>query len=181
MIKRTHPAGVALREIIVNGHHVNTFALHRIQNARQSRHQSFTFTSFHFGNFSFVKNHTADQLNVKMTHFKRSNRCFANNRKNFWQDFIQSFFFFLNFFLKFFERFFELFVAHFFEFFAQSINFGNFFLEPFQNLFLRISKNLSQKLFSFVFFDHHILFLRSFFRHFPLQLKNSLKSIPILA
>ena len=60
VIKRAHPASVTLRKVIIDGHHVNTFAFHRVQNARQSRHQSLTFTSFHFGSFSFVKNHTTN-------------------------------------------------------------------------------------------------------------------------
>ena len=67
-IKRTHPFGVTLCQIVVHGYHVYTVSGQCIEEYGQGSHQSLTFTGCHFRNLAFVQYHTAEQLYVVVYH-----------------------------------------------------------------------------------------------------------------
>ena len=60
IIHLPHPAGVALRQIIIDGHHMNALFLQRVEIGRQRRHQGLTFTGLHLSHISLMKHHAAD-------------------------------------------------------------------------------------------------------------------------
>ena len=62
------PTGVTLGEIIVDGDDMDAAASQGIQERWQECNQGFTFTSFHFGDVSFVENDTTNHLDVIVTH-----------------------------------------------------------------------------------------------------------------
>ena len=68
------PFGVTLCQIIVDRHDMNATTSQCIQVGRQSRNQRFSFPSRHFGDFSFVENHTTDQLDIVMNHIPNNFR-----------------------------------------------------------------------------------------------------------
>ena len=67
-IKRTHPFGVTLCQIVVHGYYVYAVSGQCIEEYGQSSHQSLTFTGCHFRNLAFVQYHTAEQLYVVVYH-----------------------------------------------------------------------------------------------------------------
>ena len=85
---------ITLRQIIVDGDHVNAFAGQRIQIGRQRCGQRFTFTGTHFCNTAVVENHAAQQLNVKVTHAEDAFTGFTHDGKGFRDQALQGFAFF---------------------------------------------------------------------------------------
>ena len=59
-IQRSHPFGVALRQIIVHRNHVYTVACQCVEEYGQRCHESFTFTRCHFGYLAFVQHYAAE-------------------------------------------------------------------------------------------------------------------------
>ena len=86
--------GVTLRQIVVDGHHVNAFAGQRIEVGRQGRGQGFTFTGTHLGDAAIVKHHTAQQLDVEVAHAEYALTGFANDGESFRDQAFQRFAFF---------------------------------------------------------------------------------------
>ena len=62
------PLGISLGEVVVDCHQVYTTSGECIEEGRERGYQRFTFTSTHFRDFSFVKDHAADQLHVVVHH-----------------------------------------------------------------------------------------------------------------
>ena len=67
-IQRTHPLGVALCEVVVDGHHVNTIAGKGIEEHRESSHECLTFTGSHLGNLALMEHNAADELHIIVHH-----------------------------------------------------------------------------------------------------------------
>ncbi len=92
--QRTVVFGVTLRQIVVDGHHVDAFTGQRVEVRRQGRGQRFTFTSTHLGDAAIVKHHTAQQLDVEVAHAEHTLTGFANDGKGFRDQVFQHFAFF---------------------------------------------------------------------------------------
>ena len=86
--------GVALGQVVVDGHHVNAFPGQRVEVRRQGRGQSFTFTGTHLGDAAIVKHHTAQQLDVEVAHAEYALTGFANDGESFRDQALQRFAFF---------------------------------------------------------------------------------------
>ncbi len=68
LINRSHPLGVTLGQVVVDGHHVNTIACEGIEEHWEGCHKCLTFTSSHLGNFALVQSDTTEDLNIVMNH-----------------------------------------------------------------------------------------------------------------
>ena len=88
-IQRTHPVGIATRQVIVHRNNMNTFASECVEVYGQGRNQRLAFTGTHFGNFAFVKRHAADQLHVEVTHPHNAFAGFAADGKGFGKNLIK--------------------------------------------------------------------------------------------
>ena len=89
IIEFAHPAGVALCEVIVYRDNVDTTTGKSIEVNRQGCHEGFTFTSLHFGNVTFVKDNTTDELYVKWTELQNTVGRFAHERESLWQNLVE--------------------------------------------------------------------------------------------
>ena len=63
-----HPLTITLGEVIVHCYHVYPTSGQSIQIHRQGCHKGLTLTRLHFGNFSFVKHGTTNELYVVVHH-----------------------------------------------------------------------------------------------------------------
>src|SRR5262249_44465839 len=79
----THPLGIPLCQVIVNSNDVDALAGEGIQVCRQSRDQGLAFSGFHLGDHAAMEHHTADQLDVEVSHTGRAFRWFADDRECF--------------------------------------------------------------------------------------------------
>jgi len=76
-----HPFRIALRQVIVDGDHVDALAGERVQVAGQGSDEGFAFAGLHFGDPALVKHHTAHQLDVEMAHIENPPAGLANYRE----------------------------------------------------------------------------------------------------
>ena len=83
VVELTHPARVATGQIVVDGDHMNAFACQRVQIDGQRCGECFTFAGSHLRNFSVVKRHTTQQLDIKVTHLHDTFAALAHHRKSF--------------------------------------------------------------------------------------------------
>ncbi len=67
-IKRAHPLGVTLSEVVVHGNHMHALVGQRIEEYGQRCHQRLALTGCHLGNFALVKHHATYQLYVIVHH-----------------------------------------------------------------------------------------------------------------
>ena len=67
-IEGTHPLGVTLSQIVVDGHHVNTITRQGIEEDGEGSHQRLTFTGSHLGNLTLVQYDTAEELYIVVYH-----------------------------------------------------------------------------------------------------------------
>ncbi len=76
-VKRAHPLGVTLTQVVVHGDHVHALAGERVQEDRKRRDEGLAFTGRHLGDASplllvglegAVQDDTADELDVVMDH-----------------------------------------------------------------------------------------------------------------
>ncbi len=63
----SHPVGVALGEVIIDGNHMHALAGQGIQVNGQGGDQGFTFTGLHLGDIAIMQDQPADQLDIIMT------------------------------------------------------------------------------------------------------------------
>ena len=66
LVDRTHPARVALGEILVDRDDMHALAGQRIQIGRQRRDQGLALTGSHLGDLALVQRHTAHHLHVEV-------------------------------------------------------------------------------------------------------------------
>ena len=139
MIDLTHPAGVALRKVIVYRHQVCAFAAERVQKHRRGCNKRFTFAGFHFAHIAFVQNHTTYKLYVVMTLFERTRRGLTYQCKCVGQYTVQRLF------LKPCAQLIclltELFVGHFFVLWRKLINNPHTFPQALDSFGLRVTQN----------------------------------------
>ena len=67
-VERTHPLGVTLGEVVVDGHHMHTVAGEGVEEHGQSCHEGLTFTRRHLGNLALMQHDTTEQLHVVVNH-----------------------------------------------------------------------------------------------------------------
>ena len=60
VIDLTHPTGVELGKIVVDGHHVDAFFGQGVQINWRGGYQRLTFTSLHFSHAAFVQNNATN-------------------------------------------------------------------------------------------------------------------------
>src|SRR5262249_7790981 len=91
-VKLTHPLRVALSQVVVHGHNVNSLSSKGVQINGESGDQRFTFTGLHFRDLALMQHRPADQLYVEVTHVEHAPSSFANHRKRLRENFIQGVF-----------------------------------------------------------------------------------------
>ena len=84
-----HPFSITTRQIIVDRDYVDTSTRKGVEIARQCCNKRLAFASLHLGDLALVKNHTADQLNIKVTHSKDTLCRLSNYCEGLRKDFIQ--------------------------------------------------------------------------------------------
>ena len=68
-VERTHPLGVTLGQIVVDGYDMNTVACEGVEEHGEGGHEGLTFTSSHLSNLSLMEYDTTKQLYVVVDHF----------------------------------------------------------------------------------------------------------------
>ncbi len=89
LVQRTHPVGVAARQVVVDGDHVHALAGQRVQVDRQGRDQGLALTGTHFGDLALVQDHAADQLDVEVTHAHHALASLADDGEGLGQDLVE--------------------------------------------------------------------------------------------
>ncbi len=89
MIELRHPLGVALGQVVVDGHEMDAFAFQGIEVDRQRRHQGLPLPGFHLGDAPAMEDHAADQLHIEMAHIELAARHFPAYGKGFWQNVVE--------------------------------------------------------------------------------------------
>ncbi len=84
-----HPARVAARQVIVNGHEMSPVAGEGVQVHGQSSDQGLAFPGLHLGNLAAVQDDAADQLNVVMAEADGSLGGLTHSGKGLRQDIFQ--------------------------------------------------------------------------------------------
>ena len=82
IVDAPHPLGVASREVIVDGDHVDPASAERIEDRGQRRDQRFALAGFHFGDFALVQHHAADELDIEMALAERALAGLAHRREH---------------------------------------------------------------------------------------------------
>ncbi len=85
----SHPVGVALREVFVDGDHVHAFAGERVQVRGQRRHQRLAFAGAHLGDAAVVERESADELHVEVAHLERALRGLADHGEGLGREVIE--------------------------------------------------------------------------------------------
>ena len=78
VVDLSHPFGVALGQVVVDGDDVHAAAGERIEIDRKRGDQRLAFAGLHLGDLAFVQDHAADQLHVEMTLAERALGGFAH-------------------------------------------------------------------------------------------------------
>ena len=69
---------------------MDTLAGERIEVNRQSSYESLTFTSLHLGNLALMEAHTANHLNIEMTHTQHAPASLTGDGKSLRQNLVKS-------------------------------------------------------------------------------------------
>ena len=67
-----HPFGVALGEVVVDGHDVHAAAGQRVEVDGERRDQRLAFAGLHLGDLALVQDHAADELHVEVALAERA-------------------------------------------------------------------------------------------------------------
>ena len=67
-VERSHPLGVSLGEVVVDGDHVHSLAREGVEEHRQGGDEGLSFTGRHLGNLSLMQGDAADELYVIVDH-----------------------------------------------------------------------------------------------------------------
>ena len=88
-VDRAHPVGIALREILVDGHDVHAAAGECIEVRGKGCDQRLALARAHLGDLALMQRDAADQLHVEMPHLDGAPSRFANERERLRQERIQ--------------------------------------------------------------------------------------------
>ena len=89
MIDRTHPLGVAPRQVIVHRDHVHALAREAVQVHGQGGDQGLALTRFHLRDTAFVQYHAAHQLHVEVPHVEQAPGDFPRHGKGIRQQTVE--------------------------------------------------------------------------------------------
>ncbi len=67
-VERPHPLGVALGQVVVDGHHMHAAARERAEEHGEGGHEGLAFTCGHLGDFALSQDDAADELHVVVRH-----------------------------------------------------------------------------------------------------------------
>ena len=67
-VKRPHPLGVTLGQIVVHGNHMHAVSGESIKEYGQRSHEGLTFTRCHLGNLTLMEYHTTEELHIVVYH-----------------------------------------------------------------------------------------------------------------
>ena len=88
-INLPHPFGIALGEVVVDGHDMRAVAGQRVEVHRQRRHQRLAFARLHLGDHAAMQDDAAHQLHVEMP-LPQSALCrLAHGRKGFDEEVVE--------------------------------------------------------------------------------------------
>ena len=89
VVKLAHPLGISISEVVIYRHHMHALAGQGIQVHRQGGGQGLAFAGAHFGDFSVMQRHAAEQLHIEMAHLHDPLGALAHHRKSLRQQIIQ--------------------------------------------------------------------------------------------
>ena len=90
VVDLSHPVGVALGQVIVDGDHVHALSGERVQIDRQGADQGLALAGAHLGDASVVEHHAADQLHVVVPLAKHPFGRLAHHREGLFQKVVQA-------------------------------------------------------------------------------------------
>ena len=90
LVDLSHPFGVALGEIVVDGDDMDAAAGERVEIDRQCRDQRLAFAGLHLGDAAFMQHHAADELDVEMALAERALGGLAHGGECRRQDIVES-------------------------------------------------------------------------------------------
>jgi hypothetical protein len=90
-VQRSHPFHVASSQVIVDRHHVHSFAFECIEVGCQRRDQRLALARHHLGDRAAMQHDPADQLHVVMPHVQKPAASLAAYRERFDQQVVQRF------------------------------------------------------------------------------------------
>ena len=67
-VELSHPFGIALGEVVVNGYDVNTASAQGVEIDRSGGDEGLTFPGGHLRNAAFMQDHAADELDIEGDH-----------------------------------------------------------------------------------------------------------------
>ena len=67
-IERSHPLGISFGEVIVDSNDMDTLACKSVEEYREGRNESLSFSGRHLRYLSLMKNDTSDKLDIVMDH-----------------------------------------------------------------------------------------------------------------
>ena len=82
-VNRSHPVGIALREVLVDSDNVHAVTADRIQVCRQRRHKCLALTGAHLGDIAIMQHHGTDQLYVERSQLHGAHGRFTSNGECF--------------------------------------------------------------------------------------------------
>ena len=89
VVDRRHPFGVAARQVVVDGDHVDAFAAERVEEDRQGGGQRLALAGLHLGDRPVVHRHAADQLHVEVALAERPPPRLAGQREGLGQQLVE--------------------------------------------------------------------------------------------
>ena len=89
MIQRRVPAGVAARQVVVDGDQVRAASFERIEVQREGGDQRLALTGLHLGDPPLVEDDPADQLDVEVAHPEGPLRCLAHDRERLGKEVVE--------------------------------------------------------------------------------------------
>lgn len=89
VVQLAHPLGIALGEVVVDGHDVHASPRKGIQIGRERRHERFAFARAHFGDLAVMQHHAADHLHVEVAHLQHTAARLAADRERLGQQLVE--------------------------------------------------------------------------------------------
>jgi len=82
-VNRSHPAGIAFRQVVVDRDDMDAFPRQRIQIDGHRRGKGLALTGLHFGDLSLVQDDASDDLHIEGSHLQRAARGLPGDREGF--------------------------------------------------------------------------------------------------
>ncbi len=79
--ERAHPFRVAARQIVVDGDDVHAAPGESVERRGEGRDERLALARFHFRDFAFVQNHSADELHIEVAHIQEAAAGLAHQRE----------------------------------------------------------------------------------------------------